>query len=35
LAASSTLISGIAGEGKLKIVAAIYDIETGVVSYLG
>jgi carbonic anhydrase len=35
LAASSTLISGIAGDGKLKIVAAIYDIETGVVSYLG
>ncbi len=35
LAAASTLISGLAGKGKLKIVAAIYDIETGVVSYLG
>jgi carbonic anhydrase len=33
--AVSTLISGLAGEGKLKIVAAIYDLETGVVSYLG
>jgi carbonic anhydrase len=33
--AVSTLISGPAGEGKLKIVAAIYDLETGVVSYLG
>ena len=32
--AVSTLISGLAGEGKLKIVAAIYDLETGVVSYL-
>jgi carbonic anhydrase len=35
LTAASTLIAGLAGEGKLKIVAAIYDIETGVVSYLG
>ncbi len=35
LAAASTLISGLAGKGKLKIVAAIYDIETGMVSYLG
>lgn len=32
--ATSRLISGLAGEGKIKIVAAIYDIETGVVSYL-
>jgi carbonic anhydrase len=35
LTAASTLISGLADAGKLKIVAAIYDIETGVVSYLG
>jgi carbonic anhydrase len=31
---ASTLIAGLAGQGKLKIVAAIYDLETGVVSYL-
>lgn len=35
LSAASALISGLAGDGKLKIVAAIYDLETGVVSYLG
>ena len=35
LPAMSNLISGLAGEGKLKIVAAIYDLETGVVTYLG
>jgi carbonic anhydrase len=35
VSAVSTLISGLAGEGKLKIVAAIYDLETGMVSYLG
>ena len=34
LAASSTLLSGAAGAGKLKIVAAIYDLKTGVVSWL-
>jgi carbonic anhydrase len=34
LTAASTLIAGLAGEGKVKIVAAIYDLETGVVSYL-
>jgi carbonic anhydrase len=34
LTASGTLISGLAREGKLKIVAAIYDLQTGVVSYL-
>ena len=35
LAAAGTLLGGLANSGKLKIVAAIYDIETGVVSYLG
>jgi carbonic anhydrase len=35
LAASSTLISDLAAKGKLKIVAAIYDLGTGVVTYLG
>jgi carbonic anhydrase len=35
LIAASALIAGLAGEGKLKIVAAIYDLETGVVRYLG
>jgi carbonic anhydrase len=35
LTASSTLIRDIVGQGKLKIVAAIYDIATGVVTYLG
>ncbi len=34
LTKSSQLISGLAGEGKLKIVAGIYDLESGVVSYL-
>ena len=34
LTAASTLISGLAGSGKLKIAAAIYDLETGVVTYL-
>lgn len=34
LTAASTLIAGFAGEGKLKIAAAIYDLETGVVTYL-
>ena len=35
LTATSTLIAGLAGEGKLKIVAAIYDLQSGVVTYLG
>jgi carbonic anhydrase len=35
LASASTLIGGLVGEGKLKIAAAIYDLETGVVTYLG
>jgi carbonic anhydrase len=35
LPAQSTLISGLVGEGKLKICSAIYDLETGVVTYLG
>ena len=34
LTAASTIIAGLAGEAKLKIVAAIYDLETGVVTYL-
>ena len=34
LTAASTLIAGLAGEGKLKIAAAIYDLQTGVVTYL-
>jgi carbonic anhydrase len=34
LKAASTLISGLVEAGKLKIAAAIYDLETGVVSYL-
>jgi carbonic anhydrase len=34
LTAASTLIAGLAGAGKLKIVAAIYDLKTGVVTYL-
>jgi carbonic anhydrase len=34
LKAASTLISGLADEGKLRIVAAIYDLETGAVTYL-
>ncbi len=34
LASASALLSGLAGEGKLKIVSAIYDLQTGVVTYL-
>ncbi|WP_245427767.1 carbonic anhydrase [Roseiarcus fermentans] len=34
LPASSTLISGLVNDGKLKIVAAIYDLKSGVVTYL-
>ena len=34
LTAASTLLAGLAGAGKLKIVAAIYDLETGVVTYI-
>ncbi len=34
LTATSELIAGLANEGKLKIAAAIYDLKTGVVSYL-
>jgi carbonic anhydrase len=34
LAAASSLISGLAGAGKVKIVSAIYDLKTGVVTYL-
>ncbi|TPK76310.1 carbonic anhydrase [Mesorhizobium sp. B2-3-3] len=34
LAVSSKLLAGLTGTGKLKIVAAIYDLETGVVTYL-
>lgn len=34
LAASSTVITGLVDAGKLKIVSAIYDLKTGVVSYL-
>jgi carbonic anhydrase len=34
LIAASKLIAGLAGAGKLKIVAAIYDLEAGTVSYL-
>ncbi len=32
--AFSTLIAGLVGAGKVKIAAAIYDLETGVVTYL-
>ena len=35
LPSTSKLIADLAGAGKLKIVAAIYDLETGVVTYLG
>ena len=31
---ASTLIAGLVNLGKLKIAAAIYDLETGVVTYL-
>jgi carbonic anhydrase len=34
LIAASTLIAGLAGTGKVKIIAAIYDLKTGVVTYL-
>ena len=34
LPAASALISGAIAAGKLKVVAAIYDLDTGVVSYL-
>ena len=34
LPASSAIIAGLAGSGKLKVAAAIYDLESGVVSYL-
>jgi carbonic anhydrase len=34
LTTASTLLAGFAGAGKLKIVAAIYDLETGVVTYI-
>ncbi len=34
LTAASTLIAGLAGAGRLKIAAAISDLETGVVNYL-
>jgi len=34
LTAASTFIAGFASVGKLTIVAAIYDLETGVVTYL-
>jgi carbonic anhydrase len=34
LTTASTLIGGLAAAGKLKIEAAIYDLETGIVSYL-
>ena len=34
LSAASTLIAGLVGAGKLKIVPAIYDLQSGVVSYL-
>jgi carbonic anhydrase len=34
LSAASTLLAGLKGEGKLKIMAAIYDLQTGIVSYI-
>jgi carbonic anhydrase len=34
LTAASTLLADLAGAGKLKIVAAIYDLKTGVVAYI-
>src|SRR5580658_3279701 len=34
LTAASTIISDLAGAGKLKIAAAIYDLQSGVVTYL-
>ena len=35
LSAASTILKGAAAGGKLKIIPAIYDLETGVVSWLG
>jgi carbonic anhydrase len=35
LPALSSVIGGLVSEGKLKIVAAIYELQTGVVTYLG
>jgi carbonic anhydrase len=34
LTGASTLLAGLAGSGKLKIAAAIYDLQSGLVSYL-
>jgi carbonic anhydrase len=34
ITAASSLIAGLASAGKLKIVAAIYDLKSGVVTYL-
>ena len=34
LTAASSILSETAGKGKLKIVSAIYELETGAVSYL-
>ncbi len=34
LASASPLLSGLVNDGKLKIVAAIYDLQSGVVTYL-
>lgn len=34
LTTASTLIAGLAGAAKLKIVSAIYDLKTGIVTYL-
>jgi carbonic anhydrase len=34
LVASSTLIASLLATGKLKVTSAIYDLQTGVVSYL-
>jgi carbonic anhydrase len=34
LGTASTLIAGLLGAGKVKIVPAIYDLQTGVVTYL-
>jgi carbonic anhydrase len=34
LAALSTLVTGLVDAGKLKVTSAIYDLHTGVVTYL-
>jgi carbonic anhydrase len=34
LAALSTLVTGLVDTGKLKVTSAIYDLQTGVVTYL-